>query len=411
MRHDAAAAIFAAGAAAALGGPFPDCAFAPLPSLPATGPVRALAAAPAHRGGDDLIIAARLLATDFFALGEGAPQPLTSIPSGVVFPPTCHSVSIDGPRALTLRGTGAVATTRVALLDIANGASPAPIAHADITSEFILRRIALQGLHAFVLIQNAQSGIRALQTLDLAEPGFPFSLKSLNARDFALDGQTIYLLTSHNTVEARNAAEPFVLPLLGQPVSIANLGSAGLAMTVAGDRLYIRNESGRLATIDVSDPSSLVTLSAGSADAFPPSGAFFADVGDLAAHEDVVYMPGVADDETVWLVALDMSLPPHPVEIARFPLPEAGAYPIETTSRGVVVGADGLLHFAFVRCPCIGDTDGDGFIGFADVNTVLSAFNSHKGLPGYDPAADINQDGDVNFADLNLVVSVFNTEC
>ena len=56
---------------------------------------------------------------------------------------------------------------------------------------------------------------------------------------------------------------------------------------------------------------------------------------------------------------------------------------------------------------CVGDIDGDGFVGFADLNIILSAFNtSGVGLPG-----DVDGDGDVDFADLNAVVSVFNTNC
>ena len=384
----------------------PDCTLAPHASLPSTGPLRALAIS------GDLAIGARLTGTDLVAIApDGALAPLISIPSGAIFPPTCHSISIDGDRVITLRGTGAVGATRVALLSITHPAAPTPLAHADLSSEFILRRIALRDQHAFVIIQNAQSSLSAIQTLDLSQEGFPFGLESVRARDFALDGDTIYVLTIDHTVEARNAAMPFVLPLLGAPAPIADLGTSGLAMTVDAGRLHIRNAAGRLATIDVSDPSNLVTLSEGSADIFPPSGAFIADVGDLAAHDGVVYLPGVTEDETVWLAALDVSLPAHPVEITRFQLPEASAYPIEITPHGVLVGADGFLHFAFVTCPCPADTDGDGFIGFKDLNTVLSAFNTAKGQPGYNAAADIDGDGAVDFADLNVIVSAFNSAC
>lgn len=61
--------------------------------------------------------------------------------------------------------------------------------------------------------------------------------------------------------------------------------------------------------------------------------------------------------------------------------------------------------------PCPGDVNGDGFIGFADLNAVVSAFNTSSGEPGYNAAADIDDDGDVDFGDLNVVLSGFNTEC
>lgn len=57
--------------------------------------------------------------------------------------------------------------------------------------------------------------------------------------------------------------------------------------------------------------------------------------------------------------------------------------------------------------PCPADVDGDGFIGFGDLNVVLSQFNtSGQGLQG-----DVDGDGDVDFADLNAVVSLYNTNC
>lgn len=60
---------------------------------------------------------------------------------------------------------------------------------------------------------------------------------------------------------------------------------------------------------------------------------------------------------------------------------------------------------------CLGDVDGDGFIGFADLNQALGAFNTTNGQPAYDGAADLDIDGDVDFADLNLLLSGFNTPC
>ncbi len=53
--------------------------------------------------------------------------------------------------------------------------------------------------------------------------------------------------------------------------------------------------------------------------------------------------------------------------------------------------------------PLPGDTNGDGVVNFADLNTVLSQF----GQSGPGLAGDTNDDGIVNFADLNTVLSNF----
>jgi len=61
--------------------------------------------------------------------------------------------------------------------------------------------------------------------------------------------------------------------------------------------------------------------------------------------------------------------------------------------------------------PCPADISGDGMIGFADVNAVLSSFNLGFGEVGYNSAADLDDDNFVGFADLNIVLSAFNTAC
>ena len=57
--------------------------------------------------------------------------------------------------------------------------------------------------------------------------------------------------------------------------------------------------------------------------------------------------------------------------------------------------------------PCPADVDGDGFIGFSDLNVVISQFNTS----GSNLQGDVNDDGAVDFADLNIVISLFNTDC
>lgn len=56
---------------------------------------------------------------------------------------------------------------------------------------------------------------------------------------------------------------------------------------------------------------------------------------------------------------------------------------------------------------CPGDTNGDGVVNFADLNTVLSQF----GQTGAGLSGDVNSDGSVNFADLNMVLSNFGAVC
>ena len=67
------------------------------------------------------------------------------------------------------------------------------------------------------------------------------------------------------------------------------------------------------------------------------------------------------------------------------------------------------LAVRFVYCP--GDTDGDGFVLFNDLNVVVSAFNTASGEMGYDASADFDENGLVDFEDLNEVLSRFNDPC
>ena len=73
---------------------------------------------------------------------------------------------------------------------------------------------------------------------------------------------------------------------------------------------------------------------------------------------------------------------------------------------------DAFVHDRGAASPvCPGDLDGDGLVGFGDLNTLLASYNSSAADPNYNPTADIDADGDVDFADLNVVVSAFNTDC
>lgn len=59
--------------------------------------------------------------------------------------------------------------------------------------------------------------------------------------------------------------------------------------------------------------------------------------------------------------------------------------------------------------PCSGDTNGDGLVNFADLNTVLAQFG--QAPPQTGPTGDVNGDGAVSFADLNIVLARFGLAC
>ena len=67
-----------------------------------------------------------------------------------------------------------------------------------------------------------------------------------------------------------------------------------------------------------------------------------------------------------------------------------------------------LAYRSFDPANCLGDTNGDGAINFADLNAVLSCYGVSGGAC---LAGDVNDDGLVDFADLNIVLSNFGTGC
>ena len=50
--------------------------------------------------------------------------------------------------------------------------------------------------------------------------------------------------------------------------------------------------------------------------------------------------------------------------------------------------------------PCTGDLDGDGNVGFSDLQLILSAWNNGDG-------GDANGDGETNFSDLQVILSAW----
>ena len=60
---------------------------------------------------------------------------------------------------------------------------------------------------------------------------------------------------------------------------------------------------------------------------------------------------------------------------------------------------------------CPGDLDGDGDVDLADLATLLAAYGTCAGDPGYNPDADLDADGDVDLADLAALLGVYGTTC
>lgn len=100
-------------------------------------------------------------------------------------------------------------------------------------------------------------------------------------------------------------------------------------------------------------------------------------------------------------------------DAATVDLLPTGGSPLRTTVvfDGVTPNTDitgGLIGDDVLICTeCLGDTNSDFAIDFADLNNVLSQFN----LVGMGLSADVNCDGIVNFADLNIVLSYYNLGC
>lgn len=85
----------------------------------------------------------------------------------------------------------------------------------------------------------------------------------------------------------------------------------------------------------------------------------------------------------------------------------------DTAPTGSILYADNIRAWAL---PCIGDTNDDGIVNFADLNNVLTQFGqSGANLHGnVAPDADQNgvpDDSTVNFADLNAVLTGFGVPC
>lgn len=60
-------------------------------------------------------------------------------------------------------------------------------------------------------------------------------------------------------------------------------------------------------------------------------------------------------------------------------------------------------------CACLGDLDGDGLVGLADLSALLTNFGAASGMNRED--GDLDADGDVDLADLSGLLTVFGVPC
>ncbi|MEZ6194026.1 MAG: PEP-CTERM sorting domain-containing protein [Phycisphaerales bacterium] len=70
------------------------------------------------------------------------------------------------------------------------------------------------------------------------------------------------------------------------------------------------------------------------------------------------------------------------------------------------IGIDDLLIESLPAGSLVGDLNNDGFVGIADLNIVLGAWNQN--VPPGNPLADPSDDGFVGIADLNIVLGNWN---
>jgi probable HAF family extracellular repeat protein len=85
----------------------------------------------------------------------------------------------------------------------------------------------------------------------------------------------------------------------------------------------------------------------------------------------------------------------------------------DINERGQIVGSGlryGMLGTAFLMTPIpAGDVDLDGDVDLADLATLLAAYDTCAGDPGYDSAADLDESGCIDLADLGVLLADYGT--
>ncbi len=170
-------------------------------------------------------------------------------------------------------------------------------------------------------------------------------------------------------------------------------------------------------------PGETLVLSAGlyriSHPAFEYDGSIpFVDPADAGVEEvwAMYKVRGGTASEEIWHPVAGV-IPPVPGQAptaqAILPTDQGTTAPYGYSVKFYFQMSDGSLRVAdtIVRPACVGDTDFDGFIGFEDLNTVLSQYGSVNNGPQQYLAGDVTRDQVVDFEDLNLVLALWGSEC
>lgn len=75
------------------------------------------------------------------------------------------------------------------------------------------------------------------------------------------------------------------------------------------------------------------------------------------------------------------------------------------------LGGAGTMTITLTPAPCPGDTNGDYAIDLGDLATLLAAYGTSTGDPGYNPLCDLNSDGSIDLIDLAQLLSKYGTHC
>ena len=114
---------------------------------------------------------------------------------------------------------------------------------------------------------------------------------------------------------------------------------------------------------------------------------------------------GAPGNEGNQIVCNDDALPPQRWSRVGFAAEPGMFYFVRVAGFAGNVGEYVIRARGSISCP--GDVDGDGQVGFSDLNILLSQFN----IVGPDLTGDVDLDGDVDFADLNVLLSAYNASC
>ncbi len=189
------------------------------------------------------------------------------------------------------------------------------------------------------------------------------------------------------------------------PVVIDETHPAG---TPAGIRLDVRLESGMINNAGQS------AIFAGFETSDGDSGAY--DTGLWIVGRTGSQVLGMRVGQHIEIESGDIRIIARITSLRLHPSPQAGL-PRSFNDDGTIVasalftdGSSAIIAATPVSF-CSADTNGDGFVDFADLNEVLGAFNSVVLGPAYDFDADLDLDGAVGFADLNLVLSQLGDDC